>query len=234
MARRKRIQIPGLIRHVMSRGNGRMDVFLDDLDRRTFVFLLGEIVEEFEVTCWNYCLMSNHYHATLCPTRPNISEAMRQLNGRYAQWWNERHDRVGHVFQGRFKAQIVQRESYLLTLCRYVVMNPVRAHVTDHPADWKWSSYRATVGLAPCPPFLSARSVLHLFGDGELDILQARLREHVLQPHEDEESIIDRLRSNELILGDKAFKAAVRAEAGLMDESAVSASPIEIAPLATL
>ena len=199
----------------MARGNGRMNIFVDDLDRRTFIFLLGEIVEEFAIVCWNYCLMSNHYHLTWCPTLPNISEAMRQLNSRYAQWWNDRHDRVGHVFQGRFKAQIVQRENYLLTLCRYVVMNPVRAGITAHPADWPWSSYRATVGLDKCPPFLSARSVQYLFGDSDIDVLQTRFADYVVQPHPEEDPIIDRFRSREAILGDKAFKSAVRAEAGL-------------------
>ena len=91
--------------------------------------------------------MPNHYHATLQPSQPNLSEALRRLNSVYARWWNERHQRVGHVFQGRFKDQIVDRDSYLLTLSRYVVMNPVRAGLVERPEDWRWSSYRATAGL---------------------------------------------------------------------------------------
>ena len=104
-----------------------MTVFLDDIDYRHFVFLLGDVIEEFGIQCWNYCLMPNHYHLTLQPGRPNLSEAMRRLNGNYALWWNRRHQRVGHVFQGRFKDQIVDRESYLFAVTRYVLMNPVRA-----------------------------------------------------------------------------------------------------------
>jgi len=149
----------------MSRGNGKMDIFLDDLDRRTFIYMFSDTIEEFNITCWNYCLMGNHYHATLNPTQPNLSRAMQQLHGRYASWWNDRHGHVGHVLQGRFKAQIVQRDGYLTTLCRYVAMNPVRAGITERPEDWPWSSYRATLGLTPCPSFLSPRSTLNLFGE---------------------------------------------------------------------
>ena len=97
----------------MARGNGRMRIFEDDTDYRYFVTLFGDIMEEFEIQCWNYCVMPNHYHATLQPTLPNLSRAIQRLNRRYAQRWNKRYDRVGHVFQGRFKDQIVQREGYL-------------------------------------------------------------------------------------------------------------------------
>ena len=112
MSRALRIQAPDLIRHVMSRGNGRMCIFLDEADYRQFVYILGDVVETFGLECWNYCLMPNHYHATLRPSRPNLSEAIRRLNSVYALWWNKRHQRVGHVFQGRFKAQVVDREGY--------------------------------------------------------------------------------------------------------------------------
>jgi len=125
-----------------------MQIFLDDGDYKHFVYLLGDIIEEFGIECWNYCLMPNHYHATLRPTQPNLSEAMRRLNSIYAQWWNRRHERVGHVFQGRFKDQVVQREGYLTALCRYIALNPVRANLATRPEDWAWSSYAATSGCA--------------------------------------------------------------------------------------
>jgi REP element-mobilizing transposase RayT len=123
MARAKRVQVPDLIRHVMSRGNARMPIFLDDCDYRQFVYQVGDVVEEFGLVCWNYCAMPNHYHLTVQPTRANLSAAIRKLNGTYGQWWNRRHGRVGHVFQGRFKDQIVDRNSYLMALSSYVVMN---------------------------------------------------------------------------------------------------------------
>ena len=209
MARAHRIKTPGLIRHVMSRGNGRMAIFLDDSDYRRFLSVFGDILEEFNIRCWNYCLMSNHYHATLQPSLPNLSEAIRRLNAMYAQWWNRRHGRVGHVFQGRFKAQIVGYQEYLLTLSRYVVLNPVRASIVARPEQWPWSSYRATAGLAVAPSFLSTRSTLALFGTGEDVVLQERFATSVSE-QADDPGLVDRIRSNEQIVGPRAFKEAVR------------------------
>jgi putative transposase len=217
VARQKRIVTPGLIRHVMARGNGRMRIFLDDADYRYFVHVLGEVVEEFGIECWNYCVMPNHYHATLQPAQPNLSEAVRRLNSVYAQWWNKRHERVGHVFQGRFKDQIVQREGYILALSRYVVMNPVRAQLVERPEDWRWSSYRATLGLSPPEAFLAVSSTLCLFGDGEEALLRARFAEYVLGGPTDE-CTVDRIRSCERILGTKGFRASVRASTSWEEE----------------
>src|SRR5262245_25180520 len=149
MARLPRIQAAGLIRHVTSRGNGRMSIFLDDSDYERFLDLLADVVQDFELACWNYCLMPNHYHATLQPTRRNFSQAMARLNGEYARWWNHRYQHVGHVFQGRFGDRIVDRERYLLALTRYVARNPVAGKLVARPEDWRWSSYRAIAGLEP-------------------------------------------------------------------------------------
>ena len=211
MPHKIRIQTPGLIRHVMARGNGRMTIFLDDADYRQFVYLLGEISEEYRLECWNYCVMPNHYHATLCPTRPNLSAAIRKLNGAYAQWWNRRHGRVGHVFQGRFKDQIVQREGYLLALFRYVAMNPVRAQLCDQPEKWAWSSYAAIVGIREAPAFLAVTATLRQFGEDDSRILRARFAGFVLAAPDDA-AAVDRIRSNERILGERGFKEAVLGE----------------------
>lgn len=212
MARKRRIQLPGLIRHVMSRGNGRMRIFLDDTDYRQFIYLLGDVVEEHDIECWNYCAMPNHYHVTLRPRRPNLSLAIKRLNSLYAQWWNRRHSHVGHVFQGRFKDQIVQREDYLQALCRYVALNPVRAGLAPHPSDWEWSSYAATVGVRTMPTFLSAPLVLGLFGGDDMRVMRDRFASFVLEPPATDACLDDRIRSNERILGSSAFKSAVRAE----------------------
>lgn len=190
-----------------------MPIFLESADYRQFLHLLGDIVESFDIQCWNYCLMPNHYHATLQPSAPNLSVALRRLNGRYAQWWNRRHGRVGHVFQGRFKNQLVQRETYLLELTRYVVMNPVRAGLVDHPEEWEWSSYRATMGLVACPPFVSDGATLSLFGAGDVSALRERLAEFVLRTPLDE-GPAERIRSNERTLGDREFKIRVARSAG--------------------
>lgn len=208
MPRSIRIQTPGLIRHVMARGNGRMSIFLDDADYREFIYLLGEVIQDFSIQCWNYCLMPNHYHATLQPTRPNLSQAVRRLNGVYGLWWNRRHGRVGHVFQGRFKDQIVDRDAYAVTLTRYVVMNPVRAGLVKRPDDWPWSSYRATAGRCVPPAFLSIVPTLRLFGDDDELVLQERFAKFVTASADDS-ATVDRLRSNERILGNRDFKDQV-------------------------
>jgi putative transposase len=192
----------------MSRGNGRMAIFLDDLDYRKFLYLLGDVVDRFDVECWDFCVMTNHYHLTLCNRRANLSDAVRYLNGVYAFWWNAAHDRVGHVFQGRFKDQIVQREGYLSSLCRYIALNPVRAKLVEHPADWQWSSYRTTAGIAPNPGFLHPDPILRQFGTDQLTQRQ-RYVQHVLANSAEEEERAERLRSKERILGDREFKASI-------------------------
>jgi len=209
MARNKRILTPGLFRHVIARGNGRMRIFLDDLDFNKFIHLLADVVDRFEVECWHYCLMPNHYHLTLRPSRPNLSAAVQYLNGSYGLWWNRRHDRVGHVFQGRFKDQIVQRQDYLLTLGRYIALNPVRGQLVARPEEWKWSSYAGTVGLAPAPAFVAVSSVLQLFGEDVPEVLQAKFTSFVLGPN-NEDQTENRIRSTERVLGDAFFKQSLR------------------------
>lgn len=121
---------------------------------------LGEVIARFGWLCHAYCLMDNHYHLLIETPEANLSLDMRQLNGVYAQRFNRRHGRVGHVLQGRFKAIVVDRDSYLLELCRYVVLNPIRAGRVEHIERYAWSSYPATIGLAQCPAWLKTDWVL--------------------------------------------------------------------------
>ena len=192
----------------MARGNGRMRIFLDDVDCRKFLFVLGDVADEFGVECCDYCVMPNHYHLSLRPRVPNLSEAIRQLNSVYAMWWNDVHATVGHVFQGRFKSQVVQREGYLLALCRYIALNPVRAGLVEQPEHWQWSSYRTMAGLCRNPGFLTTESVLGQFGDGDVALLRRSYREHIVAVLPDEGEM-ERLRSKERVVGDRAFKHEV-------------------------
>jgi REP element-mobilizing transposase RayT len=201
----------------MARGNGKMPIFLDDQDHRRFVFFLGDVVEEFEIECWNYCVMPNHYHATIRPHRPNVSMAMRKLNSRYAQWWNHRHERVGHVFQGRFKDQIVQEDRYALALTRYVARNPMRAGLVERPEDWRWSSYGSTAGIVTVPSFLAISPTLRMFGDADEEVLKRRFMEFVIGDASDEADS-DRIRSAERIIGTAAFKLEIRCKTELESE----------------
>ena len=164
MARPLRIEFPGALYHVTARGNARQAIFLDDQDRRRFLDVLARVVSRFHLVLHAYCLMDNHFHLVVETPEANLSKAMRQLNGVYTQAFNRRHGRVGHVLQGRFQAIVVDRDSYLLQLCRYVVLNPVRARRTRQPDTYPWSSYRATGGLVPAPPFLTVDWLLSQFG----------------------------------------------------------------------
>jgi REP element-mobilizing transposase RayT len=163
MARPLRIQFPGALYHVTSRGNGRADIFLDDGDRQAFLNALATVCERLRWRCYAYCLMTNHYHLVLETPEGNLAQGMRQLNGVYTQRFNRQHGHVGHVLQGRYKAILVEREAYLLELTRYVVLNPVRAGMVAAPEQWPWSSYRALMSREPAPPWLARDQILGHF-----------------------------------------------------------------------
>jgi REP-associated tyrosine transposase len=164
MPRPKRIHYEGAVYHITSRGNERRKIVMDDADRWQFLRLLGEVIEEEGVVCHAYVLMDNHYHLLLETPSANLSAAMWHLNGIYTQRFNKKHHRTGHLFQGRFKALVVEKDTYLKELCRYVVLNPVRAMMVKGPGDWKWSSYRATAGLEKGEPWLTTDWLLGQFG----------------------------------------------------------------------
>ncbi|MFH0802528.1 MAG: transposase [bacterium] len=164
MTRPLRIQYPGAIYHVTSRGNAKQLIYRDAQDQLKFLEILASVVEKYRWLCHAYCLMDNHYHLVVETLVGNLSRGMRQLNGVYTQNFNIRHESVGHLFQGRFKALLVERESYLLEVCRYVVLNPVRAGFVSSPEDWKWSSFRGTAGLSPASEFLTTDWILSCFG----------------------------------------------------------------------
>ncbi len=165
MARPLRLEFPGAVYHVTGRGNARTAVFVDDADRRQFLDELSDVVERQAWVCHAYCLMTDHYHLLVETLQGGLSRGMQYLNGVYTQRFNRRHGRVGHLFQGRFKAILVEKESHLLEVARYVVLNPVRAGMVSDPGDWPWSSYLATAGLAPVPPFLTVDWIRARFGD---------------------------------------------------------------------
>ena len=163
MARPLRLELAGAVYHVTSRGDGRDDIYLSDEDRVAWLDTFGEVCKRFNWVCHAYCQMTNHYHVVIETPDANLSKGMRQLNGVYTQRFNRAHGRVGHVFQGRFKAILVDKDNYLLELARYVVLNPLRAKRVRRLEQWPWSSYRATCGLAPAPHWLQVDYVLSQF-----------------------------------------------------------------------
>jgi putative transposase len=164
MTRPLRVEFPGAVYHVTSRGDGREAIYVDDTDRDCFLAVVGQVLDRFAWRCHAYCLMGNHYHLLIETPEANLARGMRQLNGVYTQRFNRRHGRVGHVFQGRYKAIVVQKDKHLLELCRYVVLNPVRAGVVKHVRAWPWSSYRVTVGQSREPQWVTTDWLLAQFG----------------------------------------------------------------------
>ncbi|MSQ18615.1 MAG: transposase [Betaproteobacteria bacterium] len=202
MTRPLRIEYPGAVYHVTSRGNARQRVFLDGDDREAFLATLAWVVERFGWLCHAYCLMDNHFHLLIETPEANLSRGMRQLNGVYTQTFNRRHQRAGHLFRGRFKGILVEKDSYLLELSRYIVLNPVRAKVVKHPGRYAWSSYRATLGVAPVPPALTIDRLLERFAKTR-SVAQKRYAEFV-QAGIGGASPWEKLKG-QVLLGDVAF-----------------------------
>jgi len=219
MARPLRLQLVGAIYHVTARGNDRRPIFEDDDDCARFLIVLASIVARYRVLCHAYCLMGNHYHLLLETPEANLSVAMRQLNGVYTQRFNRRHERCGHLLQGRFGAQLVAGDAYLREVCRYIVLNPVRAGLVAHPGQWRWSSFRATAGEMATPGFLTVDWVQALGG--------AKTRSEALQRYTafieagiGETGIsLDRFRSKAAV-GDEAFVARMGEQCRSAEQSA--------------
>lgn len=203
MARPLRIEFPGAVYHVTSRGNARTDIFEDDKDRHLFLSILGQTAKRFNWLCHTYCLMGNHYHLLIETPEGNLSAGMRHLNGVYTQAHNRKHFKDGHVFKGRFKAVLVEKESHLLELCRYVVLNPVRAHMVERADQYPWSSYLSTVGKSAVLPFLTTEWILAKFS---ASLTEARLlyRTFVKEGVAVKETPWEKL-SGQIILGTEGF-----------------------------
>jgi putative transposase len=167
MSRPHRNEFEGALYHVTTRGNNRGSIFCDDADRVVLLSILGATIARTRWLCHAYCLMGNHYHLLLETPEPNLAAGMHRLNLCYAQRFNRRHGRCGHVFENRYHPVPIEREEHFLEVCRYVVLNPVRAGLCDDAGEWPWSSYSATAGTAPSPRFLTVDDVRAEFGDGE-------------------------------------------------------------------
>ena len=178
MARPLRLEYDGALYHVTSRGNEKKPIFRDEIDRDIFLEILTTVNKRYNWLCHAYCLMNNHYHIVIETPDGNLSKGMRQLNGVYTQAFNKRHHRVGHIFQGRYKAILIQKDSHLLEVCRYVVLNPVRAKAVKNPEEWEWSSYRATAGLEKSHSCLTIDWVLSQFGS-KTGLARQRYKEFV-------------------------------------------------------
>ncbi|OEU74477.1 MAG: addiction module toxin RelE [Desulfuromonadales bacterium C00003068] len=203
MTRPLRIEFEGALYHITARGNRQESIFYSDDDRDTFLYILGKVIARYNWICHGYCLMNNHYHLLIETPEGNLSAGMRQLNGVYTQKLNRTYDKVGHVFQGRFKSILVEKDSYLLELCRYIVLNPVRVGSCDKPEQWVWSSYRTTVFGKKAPDWLTVDWVLSQFSYKRVEARQ-KYREFVLDALNMSESPLKQV-VGQLILGSQSF-----------------------------
>lgn len=209
MSRPLRLEFPGALYHVTARGDRLEDIFENDQDRRELLEIVGRALERFEARCLAYCLMPNHYHFVLETRQANLSRLMRQVNGVYTQRFNRRHAKVGHLFQGRFKAILVDRDAYQLEVCRYVDLNPVRGRLVKRPQDWPWSSYRAHVGLGARPAWLDSAVLLRQLAQGEA-AGRRRYAEFVAQGRG--VKLWDEGLSGQIYLGDERFVEKMQAK----------------------
>jgi REP element-mobilizing transposase RayT len=183
MGRRPRLQFPGAVYHVMSRGNRKSVIFSDEDDRDSFMKIFAETAETYAIRAYATCPMGTHYHLVIDTPRGNLSAAMRQLNAEYSKYFNRRYHRTGHTFEARFQSIVVQRERYLRRVVRYVVRNPVEAHLCHDVADWRWTTYRATAGLEECPDWLHVDWIDWAFRASSRAEAQSRYRTYVKLNH---------------------------------------------------
>jgi REP element-mobilizing transposase RayT len=209
MARQLRIEFPDAVHHVTSRGNEQREIFRKDDDRRMFLNFLGQAVKRFgwSITAW--VLMTNHFHLVVQTPEPNLSKGMQWLNGTYAGWFNRQYKRSGHLFQGRFKSFLIEKETYLREVLRYVVLNPVRAQMAALPEQYEWSSYRATAGLEAAEPWLDIDSIRAIF-DPDAEAARLIYRDFVTAKVTSSERLWDQV-INGMYLGSSLWAKRMRA-----------------------
>lgn len=179
MARPLRIKYEGAVYHITARGNEQRSIYEDQKDRLIFFDILYEVKKRYNFFIHAYCLMDNHYHLIIETPEANLSNGMRQINGMYTQFYNRKYSRVGHLFQGRYKSILIQKDSHLLEACRYVVLNPIRANIVKYPWQYTWSSYNATYSMKKVENFLTVDWVLSQF-DNKKNIAQESYKKFIL------------------------------------------------------
>jgi len=202
MTRPLRLEYPGALYHVTARGDRRGAIYLDDSDRLGWLDMLGLVCGRCNFTVYAYCQMNNHYHLLLETVEANLCRGMQQLNGAYSQYFNQRHGLVGHIFQGRYQSILVQKESYLLELARYIVLNPLRAGMVSSVDTWPWSSHPLLLGVQTAPDWFDADWLLCQFGPQRSAAIQSY--QQFLSAGIGAASPFQNMR-HQLLLGDAAF-----------------------------
>ena len=164
MARPLRVEYPGAVYHVINRGNAGENIFRGNRDREKLLEYIEKAAERFLLNVHAYCLMNNHFHILLETQQPNLSRALQWFSVSYAGYFNRKHQRIGHLFHGRFKSILVDADEYLKQLSRYIHLNPVRAGLVNQPADYPWSSYPIYAGKVTAADWVETEWLLSQFG----------------------------------------------------------------------
>jgi putative transposase len=178
MPRLPRPLVPKGTYHVTAKRCAGQSLFADSHDRATLLAIVALVVERHGWTCSSYCLMPTHFHLLITTLDADLDAGMQRLNSNYATSFNRRHGSSGHVFGSRYGAELIQSDGHLLETCRYIPLNPVRAGLCVDPEDWRWSSFRATMGKERAPGFLDTSWLLRLFGPNDA-VARARFRAFV-------------------------------------------------------
>lgn len=216
MTRPLRIEFPRALYHVTARCDDKQRIFMDDNDRNRFLQIFGDIHERYQWITYAWCLMDGQYHFVIETPQPNLSKGIKLLNGIYTQYFNYIHGRVGHLFQGRYKSILVDKERYLIELVRHVVLEPVRNNLVEKPEDWLWSSYRHSAGLAPSPQWLNREWILEELSPGvsgsekKSDIYKTYILEGIGQGKD----LMNNVRQ-QIYLGDEDFISAVQSKTNM-------------------
>lgn len=210
MARPLRIEYPGAFYHVIQRGNDRKNIFISDQDRIKFFEYLSVIHTRYKVDIHTYCLMNNHYHLILETKNANLTKAMHYLNTSYTVYFNVKRKRSGHLFQGRYKAILVEADEYLHQLSRYIHLNPVRIGLVKDPADYPYSSYKYFISNNKSPDWLNTGFILSLF-DKNINKAKSLYKKFVLEAIGNETDIIRKNISFGFLLGSPEFVGDIKA-----------------------
>jgi putative transposase len=207
MSRPLRIQYAGALYHITSRGNARQKIYLSKKDYENFLINFVEVIKRYNWVCYAYCLMPNHYHLLIKTLDPNLSLGMRRLNGKYTQSFNFVHKRVGHLFQGRYKAILVEDDNYLFRLIRYIILNPIKAKLVKSLHLWTWSSHSEMIKSSGTSKYISKKGVLMFFDKNPIKAKQLYI-EHIKAKIEDKK-VWEDLKGG-LVLGSYDFLKSIK------------------------